>query len=205
MFSDAVDLIKGGFLWVFEKIFDFVVGGGLKKTLIALGVATLIGLTVGYILYPSITTSLVMNLLGMTPEGEFKPPAVEGDTVKYRGTWQGTAGIGQSVAGKVIAEVNYETNTVSACMWGTTGKVSKGFFTGTVMENGKTTGTGMVQAFGLAAVKFRIEGEYTQDASSASGSWVSTTNMDGQGTWEIHRVKNAEFQVGKNSKYCGAR
>ena len=193
--------MAGIFATIFEAIFDFVMKGGLKKVFISLMVLSLIGVSGAYLVYPQTTTSVALSTIGATPEGQFEPPAIEGnDTVGYVGEFSGAGGpTGVPVGGEIRAEVNFETGRVVATASGD--RVSEGFLEGTVdPESGKTSGTGSVNAFGLTGVDFTFEGEYSQDASSASGTWEtkSGSEINGDGTWSIERVENGTVDISES-------
>lgn len=151
--------MAGIFATIFEAIFDFVMKGGLKKVFISLMVLSLIGVSGAYLVYPQTTTSVALSTIGATPEGQFEPPAIEGnDTVGYVGEFSGAGGpTGVPVGGEIRAEVNFETGRVVATASGD--RVSEGFLEGTVdPESGKTSGTGSVNAFGLTGVDISESG-----------------------------------------------
>lgn len=192
--------MAGIFGSVFEVIFDFIAKGGLKKTLIALVILSLVGVSGAYIVYPQTTTSIALSTIGATPEGQFDPPAIEGnDTVKYVGQFEGAGGpTGVPISGEIEAEVNFETGRVVATAEGD--RVSEGYLEGQIdTETGDTWGNGSVNAFGLAGVSFTFEGEYAQDGSSAQGTWVSTGEINGDGTWKVERVGDSGGELNESS------
>ncbi|MFP4174769.1 MAG: hypothetical protein ACLFSW_03200, partial [Halobacteriales archaeon] len=162
--------MAGIFATVFEAIFDFVTKGGLKKTVIALMVLSLVAVSGAYLVYPQTTTSVALSAIGATPEGQFEPPSIEGnDTVGYVGEFSGTGGpTGVPIEGEIRAEVNFDTGRVVATAEGD--RVEEGYLEGEVdPETGETSGTGSVNAFGLTGIDFTFEGEYAEDGSSAEG------------------------------------
>jgi hypothetical protein len=188
---------------IFEAIFDFVTKGGLKKTIIGLMVLSLVAVSGAYLVYPQTTTSVALSAIGATPEGQFEPPAIEGNnTVGYVGRFSGAGGpTGVPVSGEIRAEVNFETGRVVATAEGD--RVSEGFLEGHVdPETGDTNGTGAVNAFGLTGIEFTFEGEYSQDGSVAEGTWrtVSGSEMNGDGTWRIERVEDGTVDISENSE-----
>jgi hypothetical protein len=187
---------------IFEVLFDFITKGGLKKTIIGLMVLSLVGVSGAYLVYPQTTTSVALSAIGATPEGQFEPPAIESnDTVGYVGQFSGSGGpTGVPVRGEIRAEVNFETGRVVATAEGD--RVSEGYLEGSIdTESGVTEGTGSVNAFGLTGIDFTFEGEYSQEASSASGTWETKpgSEMGGDGTWEIERVENGTVDISENS------
>jgi len=161
----------------------------LKKAFIALMVLSLISVSGAYLVYPQTTTSVALSAIGATPEGQFEPPAIEGETVEYVGEFGGSGGpTGVPIGGDIEAEVNFNTGEVSAVAEGED-HISEGFLEGEVdPETGNTWGVGSVNAFGLAGVSFTYEGEYAQDGSYAEGTWEATGEISGSGTWRIDRV-----------------
>jgi hypothetical protein len=175
---------------IFEVIFDFIANGGLKKTLISLIILSLVGVSGAYLVYPQTTTSVALSMAGATPEGQFEPPGVEGnETVIYVGRFEGAGGpTGTPIGGKIVAEVNFNTGKVSATAEGD--RVSEGYLEGRVdPETGETWGNGSVKAFGMAGVDFNFEGEYVRE-KRAEGTWVSNSEIRGDGTWYVERVEN---------------
>ncbi len=193
--------MAGTFADIFEAVFDFVMKGGLKKVLISLMILSLITVSGAYLVYPQTTTSVALSAIGATPEGQFEPPSIGNDTVGYVGEFSGAGGpTGVPVGGEIRAEVNFTSGRVVATAQGE--RVSEGFLEGTVdAESGETSGTGSVNAFGLTGVDFTFEGEYSQEASSASGTWEtkSGSEINGDGTWEIERVGNGTVDISENS------
>jgi len=190
--------MAGTFADIFEAIFDFIANGGLKKVVIGLMVLSLVGVSGAYLVYPQTVTSVALSAVGATPEGQFEPPAIQGNnTVGYVGQFAGTGGpTGVPVEGEIRAEVNFETGRVVATAEGD--RVDGGYLEGTVdTEEGDTDGTGSVNAFGLTGIDFTFQGEYSQDASSASGTWqtVSGSEIRGDGNWEIQRVENGTVDI----------
>jgi len=186
---------------VFEVIFDFITKGGLKKAIIGLMVLSLIGVSGAYLVYPQTVTSVSLSLVGATPEGQFDPPSIEGnDTVGYVGEFSGAGGpTGVPIGGEIRAEVNFETGRVVATAEGD--RVSEGFLEGHVdPESGDTWGNGSANAFGLTGIQFTFDGEYSQDGSSASGTWqtVQGSEINGDGTWSIERVENGTVDISEN-------
>jgi hypothetical protein len=192
--------MAGIFGSVFEAVFDFVVKGGLKKTLIALMVLSLVAVSGMYLVYPQTTTSVALSAIGATPEGQFEPPSIGNDTVGYVGEFSGAGGpTGVPVGGEIRAEVNFTSGRVVATAQGD--RVSEGYLEGQVdAQSGETSGTGSVNAFGLTGIDFTFEGEYSQDASSASGTWrtVEDSEINGDGTWSIRRVPNGTVDISEN-------
>ncbi len=188
--------MAGTFASIFEAIYDFVVGGGLKKTVIGLMVLSLIAVSGAYLVYPQTTTSVALSAIGATPEGQFEPPAIEGDTVEYVGEFSGSGGpTGVPIGGEIEAEVNFDSGEVSAVAEGEN-HISEGFLEGEVdSETGNTWGVGSVNAFGLAGVSFSFEGEYAQDGSYAEGTWEATGEISGSGTWHIERVDDEGGEI----------
>jgi hypothetical protein len=186
---------------IFEVIFDFITKGGLKKTIIGLMILSLVGVSGAYLVYPQTTTSVALSAIGATPEGQFEPPAIESnDTVGYVGQFSGSGGpTGVPVGGEIRAEVNFETGRVVATAEGD--RVSEGYLEGSIDTSGVTEGEGSVNAFGLTGVDFTFEGEYSQEASSASGTWEtkSGSEINGDGTWEIERADNGTVDISENS------
>ncbi|MGK2230161.1 MAG: hypothetical protein ACI9QA_000311 [Methanobacteriota archaeon] len=187
---------------IFEAIFDFVTKGGLKKTVIGLMVLSLVAVSGAYLVYPQTTTSVALSAVGATPEGQFEPPAIEGnDTVGYVGQFSGGGGpTNVPVEGEIRAEINFGTGRVVATAQGDS--VSEGYLEGEVgTRTGETNGTGAVNAFGLTGIEFNFEGEYSQDGSVAEGTWktVSGSEMSGDGTWRIERVEDGTVDISENS------
>ncbi|MFP4632062.1 MAG: hypothetical protein ACLFMT_01330, partial [Halobacteriales archaeon] len=177
---------------VFAALYDFVFGGGLKKTLVAVFLISMLGLSVAYLVYPQTVASVAMGTLGMA-EQDFTPPEIEeGEEVfEYEGTWSGSGGpVGTSIGGDVHAVVDWEAGEVSAEMEGD--EVSEGYMEGSVdPETGVTEGEGAVDAFGMSGVSFEIEGEYDPEGTTASGEWESTGEISGSGTWDVEMTEES--------------
>ncbi len=175
---------------LFAGLYDFVFKGGLKKTVIGLVLGMFLLVSIAYIAFPQTTAAIVMGSMGLQDE-DFQPPQIEaGENVyTYEGTWQGSAGpVGTGIGGEVVATVDWDQGVVSAEMEGD--EISDGFMEGTVdSDTGHTEGGGAVNAFGLSGVSFVIEGEYETDGTSASGTWESTGEISGDGTWEVEMTE----------------
>lgn len=183
----------------FEACYDFVMKGGLKKAIVAIFAISLIMLTTAYLVFPQTTTSVALSVVGASAGTDFEPPEIPGENnVEYVGSFEGSAGpVGTGVGGEIRAEVNFETGQVSAEAEGET--TSGGYLEGTVdLQDGSTEGTGNVNAFGLTGVPFRFEGQYSEDGSSAEGTWEATGEISGSGTWEIEVANRSEFEEIQN-------
>ena len=189
-------MIKQAVAWLFEKIYDFVTGGGLKKALVAVAVLALVGGLGMYIVYPEFTATIVANLLGADPAAEFEPVEAGAGTTYYKGAISGNAGpTGGAVDGTVLAKVNFEEGRVAGNVTGTySGQSVSGFLQGSITDDGTTVGTGQATALSVATVKFRFNGGYSADGTEASGTWRSTTNIRGDGEWAIERIDESEYR-----------
>jgi hypothetical protein len=189
-------MIKRAVAWLFEKIYDFVTGGGLKKALVAVAVLALVGGLGMYIVYPEFTATIVANLLGADPAAEFEPVEAGAGTTYYEGAISGNAGpTGGAVDGTVLAKVNFEAGRVAGNVTGTySGQSVSGFLQGSITDDGTTVGTGQATALSVATVKFRFNGAYNAGGTEASGTWRSTTNIRGDGEWRIERIDESEYR-----------
>lgn len=196
-------MIGDAFSWLFEKIYDFVYEGYLKKTLVALAVLVLVGGLGMYIVYPEFTTTIVANVLGANPSADFDPVQAGAGTTYYEGAISGNAGpTGGAVDGTVLAKVNFEEGRVAGNVTGTySGQSVKGFLQGTITDDGQTAGTGQATALGVATVKFEFSGSYSPDGTEASGTWVSTTNIRGDGEWRIKRINESRYRRLQNELF----
>jgi len=125
----------------FEACYDFVVKGGLKKTVVALFAISLIMLTTAYLVFPQTTTSVALSVVGASAGDNFEPPEISGeDNVEYVGSFSGSAGpVGTGVGGELHAEVNFETGEATARA--DRDKVEKGYIQEIIyLEDGTTEG-----------------------------------------------------------------
>jgi len=188
----------------FEACYDFVVKGGLKKTVVALFAISLIMLTTAYLVFPQTTTSVALSVVGASAGDNFEPPEISGeDNVEYVGSFSGSAGpVGTGVEGQIHAQVNFETGEVTARAEGET--ADEGYLEGAVdLETGETEGTGNVNAFGLTGVPFEFEGQYAEDGSRAEGTWEATGEISGSGTWQIEVANQSELEQVQNITNSG--
>lgn len=189
-------MIRSATAWFVERVYDFVFGGGLKLTLLGLVGLVVLGSVGAYAVYPDFTATMVGNVLGQDPDAAFEPVA-DGVNVSYvKGTISGNAGpTGGPVDGFVLARVNFRTGRIAGNVTGTyQGQSIDGYIQGTVADDGGVAGGGQVTALRVATVKYRFNGEVAPDYSSGSGTWVSTTNLEGDGTWQVTRITEEEFE-----------
>lgn len=191
--------------WTVEKIYDFVFGGGLKRVSIGVLVLLVLGMSGMYVVYPDFTVTMAQNALGMGPEADFEP-VKDGINVTYaKGEITGNAGpTGGAVDGFVLAKVNFRTGRIAGNVTGTyQGQSIDGYIQGTITDDGDVAGGGQVTALRVATVKYRFTGTVASDYSSGEGTWVSTTNIKGDGEWAVTAVNESEFRRLQDARFGG--
>lgn len=189
-------MATGVFDRLFEIVYDFVTGGGLRKTLMVLGLLVVLGGAGSYVVYPDFTATMVANAMGQDPDASFQP-VQDGINVTYvKGTISGNAGpTGGPVQGFVLARANFRTGRIAGNVTGTyQGQSIDGYIQGQVTDDGTVAGGGKVTALRVATVKYDFTGTLATDYSSGEGSWRSTTNLEGDGRWQVKSIPQEEFE-----------
>lgn len=189
-------MTTGVFDRLFENVYDFVTGGGLQKTLIVLALLVVLGGSGSYVVYPDFTATMVANAMGQDPDASFHP-VQDGVNVTYvEGTISGNAGpMGGPVQGFVLARANFRTGRIAGNVTGTyQGQSIDGYIQGQITDDGTVAGGGKVTALSVATAKYDFTGTVATDYSSGEGRWRSTTNLEGDGEWQVERIPREEFQ-----------
>lgn len=180
---------------VFEMVYDVVTAFTIRRLVLALVFSSLLVGSGSYVVYPDFTATMVANAMGQDPNAAFQP-VEDGVNVTYvKGTITGSGGpTGGSVQVFVLARANFRTGRIAGNVTGTfQGQSLDGYIQGEVDDDGTVVGGGRVTALRVATVKYRFTGTVAGDYSSADGTWRSTTNLEGDGRWQVESMSREEF------------